>query len=130
MYKLLIVDDEPLERQAVRFILDRHCPQITVVGEAGDGVLAVQAAALVQPDIILMDIQMPKMSGLDAARRIRKKLPNVKIMMLTAADNADYRKAATQIGVEEYMLKPVRPDKLVHTVHGILAQVLKKSIAL
>ncbi|HWR44722.1 response regulator [Sporomusa sp.] len=132
MYKLLVVDDEQLERQAIRFIVDRHCPEISIVGEASDGLLAVQAAARVQPDIILMDIQMPKMNGLDAAKQIHDILPGAKIIMLTAADNSNYVKEAAQLGVAEYMLKPVRPDKLVRNLHSISAQVVKlrQSVAL
>ncbi|MDF2572935.1 MAG: two component transcriptional regulator, AraC family [Sporomusa sp.] len=132
MYKLLVVDDEQLERQAIRFIIDRQCPEIVVVGEASDGLLAVQVAARVQPDIILMDIQMPKMNGLDAAKRIRDILPDTKVIMLTAADNANYIKEAAQLGVAEYTLKPVRPDKLVRILHDISAQVVNvsQSIAL
>ncbi|SMD13732.1 response regulator [Sporomusa malonica] len=125
MYKLLVVDDEQLERQAIRFIVDRNCPDISIVGEASDGLLAVQLAARVQPDIILMDIKMPKMNGLDAAKRIRDILPETKIIMLTASGNSNYIKEAAQLGVAEYILKPVRPDKLVHILHGISAQVVK-----
>ena len=118
MYKLLVVDDEQLERQAIRFIVDRNCPGISIVGEASDGLLAVQVAAQVQPDIILMDIQMPKMNGLDAAKQIRNLLPDTKIIMLTAAENSSYRKEAAQLGIAEYMLKPVRPDTLVRNLHS------------
>lgn len=132
MCKLLIVDDEQLERQAIRFIADRNCPDISIVGEAGDGLLAVQLAARLQPDIILMDIQMPKMNGLDAAKRIREILPEADIIMLTASGNSNYVNEAAQLGVAGYILKPVRPDKLAFILHNIAAQVVKlrKSMAL
>lgn len=132
MYKLLVVDDEQLERQAIRFIVDRNCPDISIVGEASDGLLAVQLAARLQPDIILMDIQMPKMNGLDAAKRIREILPEADIIMLTASGNSNYVNEAAQLGVAGYILKPVRPDKLVFILHNIAAQAVKlrKSMAL
>lgn len=125
MYKLLVVDDEQLERQAVRFIIERNCPDVSIVGEAGDGLTAVHAAARVKPDIVLMDIQMPNMNGLDAVKRIQGILPQTKIMLLTAADEPRYRQQAAQLGVDEYILKPVRPDKLVHMLRCTLTQVEK-----
>ena len=125
MYKLLVVDDEQLERQAIRFIVDRNCPDISIVGEASDGLLAVQLAARLQPNIILMDIQMPKMNGLNAAKRIREILPEADIIMLTASSNSNYVSEAAQLGVAGYILKPVRPDKLVFILHNIAAQAVK-----
>jgi YesN/AraC family two-component response regulator len=119
VYKLIVVDDEQLERQAIRFIVDRHCPEIAVVGEASDGALAVEVADQVRPDIVLMDIRMPEMTGLDAAKHMRTIVPEAKIIFLTASDNANYRQDAAAAGAADYMLKPVRPDKLVHSLQCI-----------
>lgn len=119
MYKLLVVDDEQLERQAIRQIVDRHCPDIAVVGEAGDGELAVQVAAREQPDIILMDIQMPVMSGLEAIRHIRILLPATKIIVLTANHSSSYAQHAASLGIAGYLLKPARPDRLVSRLYDI-----------
>ncbi|HWR07811.1 response regulator [Sporomusa sp.] len=119
MYKLIVVDDEELERQAIRYIVDRFCPDISVVGEAGDGAVALQVAAQVQPDIVLMDIRMPEMTGLDAAKHMRAIVPEAKIIFITAFSNLDYVEAAASLGAAGYMLKPVRPEKLVSSLQCI-----------
>lgn len=113
MYTILIVDDEQLERQALRFIVETKCEQIRVVGEAGDGANAIRLAAQTKPDIVLMDIRMPEMNGLEAAKGIRALLPNASILMLTAFDEFSYAKQALTVGAVDYLLKPVRPDDLV-----------------
>jgi len=123
MYTLLIAEDEQLERQALRFIVDRHCPDIKIVGEAGDGASAVREASQQRPDIILMDIRMPEMNGLEAAKAIRALLPEVRIIMLTAFDEFEYAKQALQIGAVEYLLKPLRPADLVRTLGTVLEEV-------
>ncbi len=123
MYTLLIVDDEQLERQALHFIVTQKCPAIKVIGETGDGRSAVQIAAVQRPDIVLMDIRMPEMNGLEAAKRIRALLPDTVIIMLTAFDEFSYAKQALTIGVVEYLLKPVRPDDIMHTLEITIQKV-------
>ncbi|MDF2635941.1 MAG: two component transcriptional regulator, AraC family [Pelosinus sp.] len=123
MYTLLIVDDEQLERQALHFIVKQKCPNIRVIGETGDGKSAVQMAAVEKPDIVLMDIRMPEMNGLEAAKRIRALLPDTVIIMLTAFDEFSYAKQALTIGVVEYLLKPVRPDDIMHTLELTIKKV-------
>ncbi|SFL36560.1 response regulator transcription factor [Pelosinus propionicus] len=123
MYTLLIVDDEQLERQALHFIVSQKCPTIKVIGETGDGKSAVQIAATHKPDIVLMDIRMPEMNGLEAAKRIRALSPDTIIIMLTAFDEFSYAKQALTIGVVEYLLKPVRPDDIMHTLELTIQRV-------
>ncbi len=123
MYTLLIVDDEQLERQALHFIVAQKCPDIKVIGETGDGKSAVQIAAAQRPDIVLMDIRMPEMNGLEAAKRIRALSPDTIIIMLTAFDEFSYAKQALTIGVVEYLLKPVRPDDIMHTLELTIQKV-------
>ncbi|SMD12327.1 response regulator [Sporomusa malonica] len=130
MYKLIVVDDEELERQAIRFIVDRYCPEISVVGEASDGALALQVAAQVQPDIVLMDIRMPEMTGLDAAKHMRAIVPEAKIIFLTASGNSNYVKDAANLGAADYMLEPVRPDKLVRSLHCITHSKLAEELTI
>lgn len=117
MYTLLIADDEQLERQALRFIVEQKCPNIRIIGETGDGKSAVQIATIEKPDIVLMDIRMPEMNGLEAAKRIRAALPDTIIIMLTAFDEFSYAKQALTIGAVEYLLKPVRPEDITRTLH-------------
>ena len=80
MYTLLIADDEQLERQALRFIIEKNYPQVQIVGEAGDGASAVRLAMEERPDIVLMDIRMPEINGLEAAKSIRVLLPDTRIV--------------------------------------------------
>ncbi|MDF2572716.1 MAG: two component transcriptional regulator, AraC family, partial [Sporomusa sp.] len=123
MYTLLIADDEQLERQALRFIIDKRCPDIEIVGEAGDGKSAIRIAADAKPDIVLMDIRMPELNGLEAAKDIRAILPDVNIIMLTAFDEFSYAIQALTIGAVEYLLKPIRPDDIVNTLHMVMKKV-------
>jgi two-component system response regulator YesN len=123
MYTLLVADDEQLERQALHFIIKQKCPNIKVIGETGDGKSAVRIAEIEKPDIVLMDIRMPEMNGLEAAKRIRSLLPDTVIIMLTAFDEFSYAKQALTIGVVEYLLKPVRPDDIMHTLELTIEKV-------
>lgn len=123
MYKLLIADDEQLERQALRFIIEKNLSEIQVVGETGDGVSAVEISAREKPDIVLMDIRMPGINGLEAAKGIRELLPDTVIIMLTAMEEFSYAKEALTIGATEYLLKPVRPDELVRVLQGITVKI-------
>ena len=116
-------DDEQLERQALRFIIDKRCPDIEIVGEAGDGKSAIRIAAVAKPDIVLMDIRMPEMNGLEAAKDIRALLPEVNVIMLTAFDEFSYAIQALTIGAVEYLLKPIRPDEIVHTLQVAMKKV-------
>ncbi|SMC34434.1 response regulator transcription factor [Sporomusa malonica] len=123
MYTLMIADDEQLERQALRFIIEKNCPDIQVILETGDGKSAIMVAAAEKPDIVLMDIRMPEMSGLEAARTIRSELPDTTIVMLTAFDEFSYAKEALSIGAVEYLLKPLRPKDLLETLHAVTEKI-------
>lgn len=116
MYRLLVADDEQLERQALRFIIENNVSDIEVIGETGDGLSATHIAASEKPDIVLMDIRMPGMNGLEAAKKIKTLLPDTIVIMLTAMEEFSYAKEALTIGVAEYLLKPIRPADLVRTL--------------
>lgn len=123
MCKLLVVDDEHLERQAIQFLVHTRCPEIKVVGEADNGETAVQAAVQQRPDMVVMDIRMPGMNGLEAMAVICRRLPDVKVIILTAFDEFDYAREAVKLGAVEYLLKPVRPDELVRVLNKVADQV-------
>lgn len=120
MYTILIAEDEQLERQALRYIIEKNYSNIRIVGEAGDGASAVHLAVTEKPDIVLMDIRMPELNGLEAARSIKVSFPETIVIMLTAFDEFNYAKQALTIGVVEYLLKPLRPDALVRTLDTTL----------
>lgn len=126
MYTLLIADDEQLERQALRFIIENKCSEISIIAEVGDGKSAVAVTAEEKPDIVLMDIRMPELNGLEAARVIRSMLPDTTIIMLTAFDEFNYAKEALSLGAAEYLLKPLRPNDLIQTLHEVVSKVAQR----
>jgi len=123
MYKLLIVDDEQLERRVLRQIIRKELSTIEIVGEAKNGDEAVELAKELMPDIILMDIKMPGKSGLEASEEIRHFLPQTKIIILTAFDYFDFAQSAIKLGASEYLLKPVRPKKLLTVLEKLLVDI-------
>ncbi len=122
MYKLLIVDDESIEREAIRYIVSKSDLAIDTVEEAKDGYHALSQAADVDPDIVLLDIRMPGLDGLEVGRILRKQKPTIKIIYMTAFDSFDYAKEAIKIGVEEFIVKPAPIDKTIE----ILATCIQK----
>ncbi|MCS5696448.1 response regulator [Desulfofundulus thermocisternus] len=124
--KLLVVDDEYLERQAVRLILERAEEPIKVVGEARNGHQAVKLAGELQPDIVLLDVKMPGMDGLAAAKEIKKILPGSAIIFLTAYNEFDYIQEALRIGVADFLLKPVRAQELIDVLKNTRLQFLRE----
>lgn len=112
MYKILIVDDEELERTALRHMLGKDLPELEIIAEARNGIEAVEMAKEYEPDIILMDIKMPGKSGLEAAEEINVINPATKIIMLTAFDRFEYAQSALKVGAVEYLLKPIRSIEL------------------
>jgi DNA-binding NarL/FixJ family response regulator len=119
MIGVLIVDDEHLVRGGLKMILEAQS-DIDVVGEAGDGARAVTAAKALRPDVILLDVQMPVMNGLDAAREILR-LPDVhpKIIMITTFDLDEYVHAAIAAGASGFLLKDTRAEVLADAVRTV-----------
>ena len=116
--RVVLADDHAVVRKGIREFLEEDAT-IRVVAEANDGEEAVALVAREQPDVALLDIQMPRLSGLDAARRIRKETPQVRLLMLTAYEDEPYILAALQAGVNGYLLKTASSDELVHAVHAV-----------
>jgi len=112
--RVLIADDQELIRTGFRLILTAR--GIDVVGEAGDGAEAVTATRRLRPDVVLMDIRMPTMNGLDAARRILDDIPDCRVLMLTTFDLDRYVYAALSIGASGFLLKDVTADHLAAAV--------------
>ena len=112
--RVLIVDDQELVRAGFRMILERGGHQ--VVAEAGDGAEAVALAAEHAPDVVLMDIRMPRMDGIDATRKILADQPDIRIVALTTFDLDEYVYAAVRAGASGFLLKNISPTDLVHAV--------------
>jgi len=117
MTRVLLVDDQALVRTGFRLILERA--GVEVVAEAGDGLEAIGAARQECPDVVLMDIRMPKLDGIEATRRIVAAQPQVRVLALTTFDLDEYVMAAVRAGASGFMLKDVEPDDLVHAVRVV-----------
>jgi len=116
--KVLIADDHPVVREGVRAMLQTD-DEIEVVGEASDGLEAVAKTGECQPDVVLMDIVMPKLDGLEATRRIKKQYPNISVIMLTIYEDNAFVIDAIQAGAGGYLLKDASNDLLHHTIKAV-----------
>ncbi|GLY38067.1 DNA-binding response regulator [Amycolatopsis sp. NBRC 101858] len=110
--RILLADDHALVRRGVRLILDNE-PDLSVVAEAGDGAEAISAAREQQPDLAILDIAMPRLTGLQAARELSRAQPGLRILMLTMYDNEQYFFEALKAGASGYVLKSVADRDLV-----------------
>jgi DNA-binding NarL/FixJ family response regulator len=117
--RVLVVDDQELVRAGFRMILERS--GLDVVGEAGDGVEAVRLADEHAPDVILMDVRMPRMDGIEATRQIVARSPSARIVVLTTFDLDEYVYEAVRAGASGFLLKDISPVDLVHAV-GVVAR--------
>lgn len=118
--RVLLVDDQELVRYGFRLMLDAR-PGIVVVGEADDGERAVGATARLQPDVILMDIRMPGVGGIEATRQITRAFPSARILVLTTYDLDEYAFDALKAGAAGFLLKNTRPDELVAAIVAVHA---------
>jgi DNA-binding NarL/FixJ family response regulator len=113
--RVLLADDHALLRSGLRAILDA-APEIEVVGEAGDGQAAVQLAARLLPDVVLMDVQMPGTDGIEATRQVLAASPGTRVLVLTTFDLDDYVREALRAGAAGFLLKATEPEDLVRSV--------------
>jgi DNA-binding NarL/FixJ family response regulator len=118
--KLLIVDDHPVFRQGLCDVLDTE-PNMRVVGEAADGEVAMAQALEVNPDVILMDINLPTINGLQVTRRIKRDLPDVAVVMITGYDDAEQVFHAFRAGASAYCPKDITPEALVKIIEAVHA---------
>jgi len=113
--KVMIVDDHTLFRQGMRKVLETY-REIRVIGEASDGKEAIARVAELQPDVVLMDIKMPRMEGFESTRLIRESYPDLVIIALTMYEDADYVVKMVHAGANGYMHKDISVDKLVDAI--------------
>ena len=115
--KLVIAEDQRLFRQSLRLLLEQE-PDLKVVGEATDGQEAFSVVTKAKPDIVLMDVDMPKLDGVTATRLIRERLPEVKVLMLSVHDDDLRIVAAVQAGACGYILKDADHKEFLHIIRG------------
>ncbi len=118
--RLILADDHAVVRTGTRQLLERR-PDFQIVGEAADGEEAVRLAHELQPHVVVMDVRMPKMSGVEATKRIKKECPDVRVLVLTAHDDDEYVFALLQSGADGYLLKTAEFEDLVKAIHTVAA---------
>jgi len=120
-YRVVIADDHPMARSAIRSLLDPD-PSFEVVGEAENGEEAFRLCGELQPDLVLMDINMPKWSGLEATREVKKAYPQIKVVILSVSDDVGDLITAIQFGAQGYLLKNLEPDDWINYLHALLGE--------
>ena len=115
---ILLADDHTILRAGLKMMLNAQ-PDMEVVGEAQDGRQALQEAQRLHPDIILMDITMPDMNGIEATKQIKRQIPDVKVLILTMHENDEYVYQALRAGASGYMLKEAADTELINALHVV-----------
>jgi CheY-like chemotaxis protein len=117
--RILIADDNPILREGLRSVLSPS-PIFDIIGEAADGLEAIDFVKKFHPDLILMDLSMPRMDGLAATREIKKKWPETKILAFTIHKSPEYQTATLKAGANGYLLKDSSPTELIQSIQDIL----------
>jgi DNA-binding NarL/FixJ family response regulator len=120
MTRILVADDQPLVRSGFRMILDQR-PDLELVGEAADGQQAIELAQKLEPDVILMDVRMPNLDGVEATRRLVDAGSPARILVLTTFDLDEYVYEAIRAGASGFLLKDVEPSELVDAIRVVAA---------
>lgn len=117
--KVFLVEDEMVIRRGIKNSIDWEKEGYIFCGEASDGELAYPMIIKEKPDILITDIRMPFMDGLELCKLVKEELPNIKILILSGYDEFDYAKEAIRLGVTEYLLKPISSGKLLEALNGV-----------
>lgn len=116
--RILLVDDHQLFREGLRRILELEC-DMTIIGEAANGIEAMTSVARLRPDVVLMDINMPECNGVEATKRIKQSVPDLAILVLTIHDDSEYLFEVLRAGACGYLLKDVEPARLIEAIRTV-----------
>jgi len=117
---IMLADDHPLLRQALRSVLEKQS-DFEIIAEASDGEEAVRLAVELVPNVVIMDIGMPKLNGLEATRQIKAKCPSIAILVLTVHDDSEHILSILEAGAAGYLTKSVFGKEVIHAVYGVVA---------
>lgn len=123
MYSVFVVDDEPIVLEGIRSKIDWESSGFTLVGEASDGEIALSMLQELKPDILITDIKMPFMDGLQLSQAVKRIQPWIKIIILSGHDEFDYAKRAISIGIEDYLLKPFTLEEILASLKKTALQI-------
>ena len=121
-YRVLLADDEAEIRQGISRKIDWAAQGFVLAGEAENGAEALELAEQIRPDVVLTDIKMPFMDGLELCRRLRRELPAAKLVVFSGFDDFEYARQAVSMGVSEYIMKPVNARELEEVLAGLRTQ--------
>ena len=124
--RLVLVEDHVLVRQSIRAFLQSET--IEVVGEASNGIQAIQLATDLQPDLIMMDIHLPQLNGIEATRQIRQRYPSIRIIALTAYNQSAYQRAVKEVGADAFVLKTVESSELLAVIYAVMGDIPNASV--
>ncbi|MFH5185135.1 response regulator [Paenibacillus sp. TAB 01] len=126
MYKLLIVDDESVIREGIERMARKHCPVFESIYTAKDGEEALALALNYVPDVVITDIQMPRMGGLEFVEQLKCDNPDVVVLVISGYDDFEYAQKGLKLGVQDYLLKPVESDALAERLNQAVAELNRK----
>ena len=124
--KVFVVDDEEIIREGIRNCIDSYDGSVTFCGEAPDGEMALPLLQELKPDILITDVRMPFMDGLELSSIVKKSMPWVHIIILSGHDEFDYAQKAVSLGVDAYILKPVNSETLINTLTDVQLRIQKE----
>jgi two-component system response regulator YesN len=123
LYKLLVVDDEDIIRDGIANVVPWDSCNIVIAGEASNGVEALEKVEEIMPDIVITDINMNCMDGLELAYELKQRHPHIKVIILSGYDEFEYAKKALQLKVFSYLLKPISPSELIKVVEDTILEI-------
>ena len=118
MIRVVVVDDHTLHRDGTRQILDAY-PDLQVIGEASSGELALELITQLHPDVVLMDIRLPGMNGIEVTRQLTRDHPDIRVLMVSAYDEDEYVRGALEAGADGYLSKTAPGKELVEAVRAV-----------
>ena len=128
MIKVFLVEDEIVMRNGIKNNIPWEKEGLEFAGEASDGELAYPLIRKVQPDILITDIRMPFMDGLELSELVKKEFPRIKIIILSGYNEFEYAKLAVRLGVSDYILKPVNPQEFAQTIEKVTGELQKQYV--